>query len=156
MTADGCNERANNWRRLLALCGILESLGKRWLHFKTHPLVTARIDNAHPCARILCKQEAGHLDSATSRSPCATFHSRTLHCVCSRRHCAPLHDNQRLQRTGKQLATIAGLVRDPGVLGQGMASFQNTHSGHRAHRQCASLRKDTVQTRGMSPRLCHV
>ena len=69
MTTNDCNERANNWRQLLGSRRILESLGKGWLHFKTHTLVTVRIDNAHPCARILCKQEANHLDSATSRSP---------------------------------------------------------------------------------------
>ena len=153
MTANDCNERANNWRHMLVSCGILEFLGKGWLQSKRHPLVTDRIDNAHPCARILCKQEAGRLDSATSRSPCTTFHSRTLHCACSRRHYVPLHDNQRLQRKGKQLETIAGLARDPGVIGQGMASFQDTHPGHRPHRHRASLRKDTVQARGRSPRL---
>ena len=148
MTAKDCNEMANNWRQLLGSCGILESLGKGWLHFRTHPLVTARIDNAHYCARLWCKQEASYLDSATSRSPCATFHSRTRHCVCSRRHCVPLHDSQRLQRKGKQLETIAGLARDPGVIGQRMASFQDTPPGHRPHRQCASLRKDTARAGG--------
>ena len=67
------------------------------------------------------------------------------------RNCVPLRDSQRLQRKGKQLETIAGLARDPGVLGQGMASFhisRHTSPGHRAHRQCAYLRNNTLQARG--------
>ena len=73
--------------------------------------------------------------------------SRTLHFVFSWPHCVPLHDSQRLQRKRKHLETIAGLLRDPGFVGQGVASFQHTHTHTHTHTHAlGTVRIDTAFT----------